>query len=44
MLPLGLMAGLVVGSAEGRRAVYYYVARLARATVLGKAAVKDGQV
>ena len=43
MLPLGLMSQ-IVACPQGRRAVAYFMARLARASILGKAAMKDGQL
>ena len=43
MIPLGLMRQVVTCS-QGRRAISYFLARLTRATLLGKSAMKDGQL
>lgn len=43
MLPWALMARVAANSA-GRLAVWMYLTRLARATLLGKRAIKDGQL
>ena len=43
MLPLGLLARSM-GDARGRRAVFHYLTRLAKATYLGKRALSEGQL
>jgi hypothetical protein len=43
MLPWGLMLRVMM-NAQGRRAVGVYLSKLARATMLGKKAIGDGQL